>query len=86
MPQHQRNIIFFNLCQAGIKVGYCLTDFPQFWSGITMSAPSSHLILPPLLIPKDGVDPVGTADLCLKSGDAFLFENRIFHTLAPSLS
>ena len=32
------------------------------------------------------MDPVGTADLCLKSGDAFLFENRIFRTLAPSLS
>ena len=32
------------------------------------------------------MDPVGTADLCLKSGDAFLFENRIFHTSAPNLS
>ena len=36
MLQHQRNIIFFNLFQAGIKVGYCLTDLPQLWPGIIM--------------------------------------------------
>ncbi|MYA21434.1 MAG: phytanoyl-CoA dioxygenase family protein, partial [Gemmatimonadetes bacterium] len=25
-------------------------------------------------------------DLCLNAGDAFLFENRVFHTAAPNLS
>ena len=75
-----------NLFRAGIKVGYCLTDFPQPRSGFTMLVPGSHLIPTPLLIPKKEVDPVGTVDLCLKSGDAFLFENRIFHTSAPNLS
>jgi ectoine hydroxylase-related dioxygenase (phytanoyl-CoA dioxygenase family) len=32
------------------------------------------------------VDPINTAELTLKKGDAFLFENRVFHTPAPNLS
>ena len=75
-----------NLFRASIKVGYCLTDFHQPRSGFTILVPDYHLIPTPLLIPKEEVDPVGTVDLCLKSGDIFLFEIRIFHTSAPNLS
>ena len=31
------------IVRAGIKVGYCLTDFPAPQSGFTMFAPGSHL-------------------------------------------
>ncbi|NKB70208.1 MAG: hypothetical protein GKR89_24315 [Candidatus Latescibacteria bacterium] len=72
--------------RAGIKVGYCLTDFNEPQSGFTMFAPGSHLLPTPLPIPQGQVDPEGAVDLCLKAGDAFLFENRVFHTAAPNLS
>ncbi len=75
-----------NLLRVGIKVGYCLTDFPQPRSGFTMFASGSHLLPTPLPIPRGKVDPSSVLDLCLKAGDAFLFENRIFHTSAPNLS
>ena len=75
-----------NLIRAGIKVGYCLTDFHQPHSGCTMFAEGSHLEKTPLQIPAGEVDPINAVDLCLNVGDAFLFENRIFHTSAPKLS
>jgi ectoine hydroxylase-related dioxygenase (phytanoyl-CoA dioxygenase family) len=40
------------------------------------------------MIPRGQVDPKDAelCDLRLSAGDAFLFENRIFHTAAPNLS
>ena len=75
-----------NVPRVSIKVGYCLTDFKQSHSGFTLFASGSHLIDTPLPIPKGEVDPVGTIELCLNAGDAFLFENRLFHTSAPNLT
>ena len=43
--------------RAGIKVGYCLTDFPEPMSGFTLFAPGSHRLPTPLPIPKGAVDP-----------------------------
>ncbi|MCY4606015.1 MAG: phytanoyl-CoA dioxygenase family protein [Gemmatimonadetes bacterium] len=74
------------IVRAGIKVGYCLTDFPAPQSGFTMFAPGSHLLPTPLPIPRGQGDPEGAVDLCLNAGDAFLFENRVFHTAAPNVS
>lgn len=76
------------LPRVGIKVCYCLTDFHQPDSGMTVLARKSHLRTGPLEIPKGQVDPsdVELCDLTLDAGDAFLFENRIFHTAAPNLS
>lgn len=73
---------------VGIKVCYCLTDFPRSNCGMTLLARGTHLRTEPLAIPKDGVDPLGVemCDLRLNAGDAFLFENRIFHTAAPNRS
>jgi ectoine hydroxylase-related dioxygenase (phytanoyl-CoA dioxygenase family) len=73
---------------VGIKVCYCLTDFHQPDSGMTVLARKSHLRTEPLVLPKGQVDPldVELCDLILNAGDAFLFENRIFHTAAPNLS
>ncbi len=73
---------------VGIKICYCLTDFTQPNSGMTKLAPKTHLRTEPLLLKKGQGDPIGVEvrDLCLNAGDAFLFENRIFHTAAPNLS
>ena len=74
------------ILRAGIKVGYCLTDFPAPRSGFTLFAPGSQRLPTPLPIPKGAVDPDGAVELCLSAGAAFLFENRVFHTSAPNLS
>jgi hypothetical protein len=76
------------LPRVGIKICYCLTDFPRPDSGMTVLARKSHLRTEPLVIPRGEVDPkdVELCDLTLNAGDAFLFENRIFHTAAPNLS
>lgn len=73
---------------AGIKVCYCLTDFQQPNSGMTLMARGSHLRKEPLRIPKGAVDPADmeVCDLTLKAGDALFFEHRIFHTAAPNRS
>ena len=77
-----------NLPLAGIKICYCLTDFPQPESGMTLLARGTHLRSEPLRIRKGAVDPIDAevCDLQLNAGDALLFENRIFHTAAPNRS
>jgi ectoine hydroxylase len=77
-----------NLPLAGIKVCYCLTDFRQPESGMTLMARGTHLHAEPLRIRKGEVDPVDfeVCDPQLNAGDALLFENRIFHTAAPNRS
>jgi ectoine hydroxylase-related dioxygenase (phytanoyl-CoA dioxygenase family) len=76
------------LPRVGIKICYCLTDFPGPNSGMTLLARGSHQRTGPLVIRKGAVDPedVELCDLQLGAGDAFLFDNRLFHTAAPNLS
>lgn len=73
---------------VGIKVCYCLTDFHQPNSGMTLMARGTHLRTEPLQLAKGEVDPIGVEvkDLKLNAGDALFFENRIFHTAAPNRS
>jgi ectoine hydroxylase-related dioxygenase (phytanoyl-CoA dioxygenase family) len=73
---------------AGIKICYCLTDFQQPNSGMTLMARGTHLREEPLRIRKGEVDPLDAevCDLRLKAGDALFFEHRIFHTAAPNRS
>jgi ectoine hydroxylase-related dioxygenase (phytanoyl-CoA dioxygenase family) len=73
---------------VGIKICYCLTDYHQPNSGMPVMARGSHLKDTPLKLPKGQVDPedVEVCDLRLNAGDAFLFENRIFHTATPNRS
>ena len=75
-----------NLPLVGIKICYCLSDFTEADSGMTIMARKSHMDTEPLKIPKEEVDPLGQ-DICelkLEEGDAVLFENRIFHTATPN--
>lgn len=76
------------LPRVGIKVCYCLTDFHEPKSGMTLLARSSHKRTVPLTVKQGEVDPADleVCDLRLDAGDAFLFENRLFHTAAPNLS
>jgi ectoine hydroxylase len=85
MPKDVGNV---GVPRVGIKVCYCLTDFRNNDSGMTLLARGTHLRPGPLVIRKGQVDPVGVEvhDLKLNAGDAFLFENRIFHTAAPNRS
>jgi hypothetical protein len=77
-----------SLPRVGVKICYCLTDFHQPESGMTLMARGTHLRTTPMVIPEGQVDPPGVEirDFRLNSGDAFLFENRIFHTAAPNRS
>ena len=70
--------------RAGVKVCYCLTDFPGPRCGITMFAPGSHRLQEPLGIPEGEVDPPSMVELTPRAGDAVLFENRTFHSVAPN--
>lgn len=76
------------LPRVGIKVCYCLTDFPDPGSGMTLLAKKTHLRTEPLVLRKGEVDPVGVelCDLTLSAGDAFLFDNRLYHTATPNRS
>ena len=73
---------------VGIKICYALTDFHEPNSGMTVMARRSHLKTSALGLPKGEVDPadVEVCDLRLNAGDAFLFENRIFHSATPNRS
>lgn len=77
-----------DLPRVGVKICYCLTDFHQPDSGMTLFARGSHLSSEALAISKGQVDPKNweVCDLKLNAGDVVLFENRIFHTAAPNLS
>ena len=76
------------LPRVGIKICYALTDFHQPDSGMTLLARGTHLRTEPLVLRKNAVDPEGVelCDLQLNAGDAFLFDNRLYHTAAPNLS
>ncbi len=75
-----------NLPLVGIKVCYCLTDFHQPNSGLTMVVPGSHRSLKPLAVFDGEIGPRDARDLILNSGDAFLFENRIYHSGTRNLT
>ena len=70
--------------RAGVKVCYCLTDFPGPRCGFTMFARGSHRLREPLGIPEGEVDPPAMVELTPRAGDAVLFENRTFHSVAPN--
>ena len=72
--------------RVGIKVCYSLVDFREPRSGQTLLAPGTHLLPTPLPLAPGEVDPPNATELMLRKGDAFLFENRLFHTAAPNLS
>jgi hypothetical protein len=83
-----RDLGHVNLPRVGIKVCYCLTDFHDDDDGLTLLARGSHLLDKPLQMHKGAIDPIDeqVSDLKLNAGDAFLFDNRIYHTASPNRS
>ena len=83
-----RDLGHLHLPRVGIKICYCLTDFHEPNSGMTLFARQTHLNSEPLGVAESEIDPKDTevCDLKLNAGDAVLFENRIFHTAAPNRS
>ena len=77
-----------DLPRVGIKVCYCLSDFHQPDSGMTLMARGSHRCQTPLAIPAGEIDPLDyeVCDVSLAAGDALLFDNRIYHTATPNRS
>lgn len=73
---------------VGMKICYCLTDFHEPYSGMTLMARGTHKRQEPLRIRRGEVDPEGVevCDLRVNAGDAIFFENRIFHTATPNRS
>jgi ectoine hydroxylase-related dioxygenase (phytanoyl-CoA dioxygenase family) len=65
--------------RVGLKVGYCLTDFPEPNSGATLFVRKSNNLPEPLTIPENTVDPPEFDEPILRAGDAFLFESRTYH-------
>ena len=75
-----------DLPRVGIKACYCLTDFLEPNSGMTLMARGSHHYSTPPTHPEGEVAPPTVFEPRLCAGDAVLFENRVFHTAAPNLS
>jgi hypothetical protein len=72
--------------RISLKVGYFLTDTSEPGRGNMFVIPGSHL-WNTLTFPDDGVsEPEGAMPLCLKAGEAVLFDRRIWHTPSPNHS
>jgi ectoine hydroxylase-related dioxygenase (phytanoyl-CoA dioxygenase family) len=70
------------LPRVGLKIGYCLTDFPQPNSGATMFVQGSNNLKTALPIRKGELHPDDYDQPILRTGDAFLFESRTYHAPA----
>jgi ectoine hydroxylase-related dioxygenase (phytanoyl-CoA dioxygenase family) len=64
---------------VAIRVGYCLTDFSEMNSGVTMLVPGSHKVTKPLQFKKGSYDPPEFIEPSLNAGDAYLFSTCTYH-------
>ena len=64
---------------VSIRVGYCLTDFTEPCSGVTLLVPGSHRLVEQIRIPKGSLDPADYVELPLQPGDAYLFSSSCYH-------
>ena len=64
---------------VSVRVGYCLTDFTEPHSGVTLLVPGSHRLVEQIRIPKGSLDPTGYVELPLQPGDAYLFSSSCYH-------
>ena len=64
---------------VSVRVGYCLTDFTEPCSGVTLLVPGSHRLVEQIRIPKGSLDPADYVELPLQPGDAYLFSSSCYH-------
>jgi ectoine hydroxylase-related dioxygenase (phytanoyl-CoA dioxygenase family) len=69
-----------------IRVGYCLTDFTEPNSGVTLLVPGSHKLTEQLRFNKDELDPPHFVEPSLRAGDAYLFSTSMYHTPAVNFT
>jgi len=78
---------------VAIRVTYCLTDFSQPNSGVTLLVAGSHHLTKPLHFdkqdskrPEADIYPDKAVELSLRPGDAYLFSTLIYHTPAVNFT
>ena len=78
---------------VSIRVTYCLTDFSQPNSGVTLLVAGSHHLTKPLHFdkqdskrPEADIYPDKVVELSLRPGDAYLFSTLIYHTPAVNFT
>ena len=78
---------------VAIRVTYCLTDFSQPNSGVTLLVAGSHHLTKPLHFdkqdskrPEADIYPDKVVELSLRPGDAYLFSTLIYHTPAVNFT
>lgn len=71
---------------VAIRVGYCLTDFTEADSGVTMLVPGSHKLTEPLKFKKGSYDPPEFIEPSLNAGDAYLFSTCTYHMPAVNFT
>ena len=67
---------------VSIRVGFCLTDFTEPNSGVTLMVPGSHKLTEQLRFEQGALDPPEFEELSLRAGDAYLFSTSTYHTPA----
>ena len=69
-----------------VRIAYHFSDCPGPGYGNTWLAPGSHKIKRPLDLVPEGSDPSNALEPELAAGDAFLFENRMYHRQGLNLT
>ena len=74
------------LNRTRLKICYVLSDMTAPGRGNTRFVPGSHRLLGAPARLENDIDPVGAREVLAAPGDAFIFENRLFHAVGPNLS
>jgi ectoine hydroxylase len=69
-----------------IRAGYCLTDFTEPDSGVTLLVAGSHQLKEQLRFEQGRLDPPNFIELKLRAGDAYLFSTSTYHTPAVNFT
>jgi ectoine hydroxylase-related dioxygenase (phytanoyl-CoA dioxygenase family) len=72
--------------RLSVKVAYWLTDLHAPGQGAMQVVPGSHRLTGPITINPDTGHPFGAIEIHANSGDALLFEQRLWHAAAPNIT